>query len=210
MSVVIYGSIGSRASRCLWTAEETGVAHGWISITTLDGSNRKPDYLAINPSGKIPAMTDGDVVMTESGAINLYLAQTYGRGGLWPEDRAAQARVLQWTFWSATEIEYYIGAIFAHLVMKSPSDRDQAQVDGLLGMMMPKFLELENVLTGADYVLGDFTLADINLSVQTFTVIDRFGLDMAEYPKIRAWTERCRARPARQMIDALLAESLKK
>jgi glutathione S-transferase len=75
---------------------------------------------------------------------------------------------------------------------------------------MPKFLELENVLTGADYVLGDFTLADINLSVQTFTVIDRFGLDMAEYPKIRAWTERCRARPARQMIDALLAESLKK
>ncbi len=210
MSIVIYGSIGSRASRCLWTAEEIGVAHEWISITTLDGSNRKPDYLAINPSGKIPALTDGDVVMTESGAINQYLAQNYGQGGLWPDDRATQARVLQWTFWSATEIEYYIGAIFAQQVMKSAADRDQVLVDSLLGVMTPKFLELENALTGEDYVLGDFTLADINLSVQTFTIIDRFGLAMAEYPKIRAWTERVRARPARRKIDALIAESLKK
>jgi glutathione S-transferase len=94
--------------------------------------------------------------------------------------------------------------------MKSAADRDQALVDSLLAVMMPKFLELENALTGEDYVLGDFTLADINLSVQTFTIIDRFGLAMAEYPKIRAWTERVRARPARRKIDALIAESLKK
>jgi glutathione S-transferase len=203
MSIVIYGSIGSRASRCLWTAEETGAAYEWISITTLDGSNRKPDYLAINPSGKIPAMTDGDVVLTESMAINQYIALNYGQGGVWPNDRASQARVLQWTFWSATEIEYYIGAIFPHLVMKSAADRDQALVERLLGEMMPKFVELENALAGKDYVLGAFTLADINLSVQTFSIVDRFGLDLAQYPNVRAWTERCRDRPARRKIDAL-------
>jgi len=210
MSVVIYGSIGSRASRCLWTAKEIGVEHGWKPISTLDGSARSPEYLAINPSGKIPALSDGTIVMTESMAINMYLAQTYGKGGLWPNHPVLQARVLQWTFWSATEIEYYIGAIFPHLVMKSAAERDQAYVDGLMAAMMPKFAELEAALAGRDYVLGDFTLADINLAVQTFTITDRFGHDLAEYPNIRAWTERCRQRPARRDVDAMAAAAAKK
>jgi len=210
MSIVIYGSIGSRASRCLWTAEETGAAYEWISITTLDGSNRKPDYLAINPSGKIPAMTDGDVVLTESMAINQYIALNYGQGGVWPNDRASQARVLQWTFWSATEIEYYIGAVFPHLVMKTAAERDQPLVDRLLGEMLPKFKEFENALAGKDYILGEFTLADINFAVQTFTFVDRFRMDLSAYPNISAWTERCRARPARQKVDAMVAAAAKK
>lgn len=208
MSIVIYGSIGSRASRCLWAAEETGVDYEWTSISTLDGSSRSPAYLAINPSGKIPALRDGDVVMTESMAINQYLAEFYGTGSIWPESRSLQARVLQWTFWSATEIEYYIGAIFPHLVMKTAAQRDQRLVDDLLGAMMPKFDELERVLDHQDYVLGDFTLADINLSVQTFTIVDRFGIDLTALPNIRSWTERCRNRPARRKIDALAAAAV--
>ena len=209
MTIIIYGSIGSRASRGLWTAAEIGLTPEWNPISTLDGSARSPEYLAINPSGKIPALSDGDVVMTESLAINMYLAQTYGQGGLWPNDRALQARVLQWTFWSATEIEYYIGAIFPHLVMKPPEERDQPFVDRLLTEMMPKFKELEAALQGKDYILRDFTVADINVVVQTFVIVDRFGIDLADYPNVRAWTERCRQRPARRKIDALAAAARK-
>lgn len=209
MTIIIYGSIGSRASRCLWTVEETGVAYEWVSISTLDGSNKTPEYLSINPSGKIPAMSDGAVVMTESTAINVYIAQNYGQGSLWPEDRSMQAKILQWTFWSATEIEYYIGAIFPQLVMKSAEQRDQALVDRLLGEMMPKFAELERALDGNDYVLGAFTLADINLVVQTLTITDRFGLTLDTLPNIKAWTERCRNRPARQKIDGWAAAARK-
>jgi glutathione S-transferase len=205
MTVTIYGSIGSRASRCIWVAEEAGVAYDWVPTSTLDGSNRKPDYLAINPSGKIPAMKDGDVVATESMAINMYIAQHYGQGGLWPTDRQAEVSMLQWTFWSATEIEYYIGAIFPHLVMKSAADRDQVLVDRLLPEMMVKFADLEAALDGKDYVLGKFSLADVNLAVQTFTIEDRFKISMPEYPNVTAWTERCRQRPARQKVEALLA-----
>jgi len=211
MSVTIYGSIGSRASRCLWTAEELGLDYKWDPISTLDGSNRTPEYLAINPSGKIPAMRDDEVVITESLAINLYLAEQYGKNGLWPAERAQQARVLQWTLWAATEIEYYIGAIFPHLVMKTAEQRDQAFVDRLMGEMMPKFKEIEHALEGQDYILGaEFTMADISLSVQTFTLVDRFGMDLADLPNTRAWTERCRARPARAKIDALAAAAKKK
>lgn len=205
MSLTIYGSIGSRASRCLWAVEETGVTYDWTPISTLDGSNRSPDYLAINPSGKIPAMSDGVVVATESLAINLYIAQNYGHGTIWPADRATQAKVLQWTFWSATEIEYYIGAIFPHLVLKSPAERDDALVERLLGELLPKLAELETALVGRDYVLGEFTLADISLAVQAFTIVDRFGLDLAAWPNITAWTARCRARPARQVVEGLVS-----
>jgi glutathione S-transferase len=209
MTLTIYGSIGSRASRCIWVAEEAGTPYAWTSISTLDGSNKTPEYLAINPSGKIPAMADGDVVATESMAINLYIAQHYGQGGLWPDDRQGQVQVLQWTFWSATEIEYYIGAIFAQLVMTPADRRDHATVDRLMGAMLPKFADLETALDGRDYVLGDFSLADVNLAVQTFTIIDRFGQTMSEFPNIVAWTERCRQRPARQKVEALLAAAKK-
>jgi glutathione S-transferase len=53
-------------------------------------------------------------------------------------------------------------------------------------------------------VLDDFTLADVSVAVQTFTIVDRFDLDLTAYPNITAWTERCRKRPARQKIEALL------
>ena len=207
MSVTIYGSIGSRASRCLWTAEELGLNYQWTPISTLDGSNRTPAYLAINPSGKIPAMSDGDVVMTESLAINLYLAQTYGQGGLWPADPGQRALVLQWTFWAATEIEYYVGAIFPHLVMKSAEDRDQALVDRLMGEMTPKLAELERALAGRDTLLAGFTLADVNVAVQTFTLTDRFGMDLADLPNVRRWTELCRQGPARRTVFGWAAKT---
>ncbi len=205
MSITIYGTIGSRASRCLWTAEEIGIAYEWNPISTLDGSNKKPEYLAINPSGRTPAMTDGKVKMAESLGINLYLAQSYGKGGIWPDDPVLQARALQWTLWSASEIEYYIGALYVNMIMKPADKRDQAFIDGLIGSMMPRLTELDKALEGKEYILCDFSLADINTGVHMFTVVDNFRLNLDHLPNVRDWVERCRARPARQKIIALFA-----
>ena len=104
MTVTIYGSIGSRASRCLWTAEEIGLNYAWQPVNRRDGSSRTAAYLAISPTGMFPALTDGEVAITESFAINHYLASRYGCPGLFPADPAQQAKLLQWSFWSATEI----------------------------------------------------------------------------------------------------------
>jgi glutathione S-transferase len=204
MSVVIYGIIGSRASRCLWTAEELGIAYEWQKISHRDGSSRSAAFLAINPSGKVPALTDGPIAMSESFAINHYLATTYGAGTLWPADPALQAQILQWSFWSATEVEYYIGAIFVQKFFKSDAERDHALLDRLLAEMTGKFTDLEARLAdGRDYILGDFTLADIQVAVQALTIIAQFGHDFASLPHVRAWAARCLARPARQKIVAL-------
>ncbi len=209
MGITIFGSIGSRASRCIWVAEELGLAYDWKPISTLDGSNRSPEYLAINPSGKIPALADGEVVMTESMAINQYLAEEYGRGSLWPDEPQLRARVLQWTFWSATEVESFITELFPQFVTKPVEQRDAALTSRLVAALITKLGELDRALAGRDYVLGRFTLADINLAVQTLTFVDRFHLDLGKLANLNAWTERCRARPARQRVEAMAAAPAK-
>jgi glutathione S-transferase len=204
MTFTIYGVIGSRASRCIWTAEEAGVTYDWKPISTLDGSNKSAEFLAINPTGKIPALSDdGGVVMTESLAINMYIAQQYGHGTIWPADKADQARALQWTFWSATEIEYYIGALFPHLVMKKEEDRDYAFVEQLKAQMMPKLNELEAALDGKEYLLADFSIADINVCVQLLTITRNFKFDISGLPNVQAWLNRCIERPGRVKVDTL-------
>jgi glutathione S-transferase len=205
MTVRIYGSIGSRASRCLWVAEETGVDFDWVSISTLDGSNRSPEYLAINPSGKIPAMKDGELVLTESFAINQYLAERYGAGTIWPADMAHRGLAHQWTFWSATEVERYITELFPHFVMLPPEERDPEKIARLVPELMEKLAQLDEALKGRDYLLGDFSLADINLAVQSFTFVDRFMLSLHALPNVEAWTTRCRARPGRQKVEERVA-----
>ena len=207
MSVTIFGSIGSRASRCLWVAEEIGIAFDWRPISTLDGSNRTPEYLAINPSGKIPAMQDDDVVLTESFAINQYLAEQYGAGTIWPAEPRLRGLAHQWTFWSATELEPFITELFPHFVTLPPEERDADKVDRLVPQLLDRLSFLENALSGREYVLDTFSLADINLAVQTFTFIDRFKLSLESLPNVDAWTTRCRNRPGRQKIEARVAEA---
>lgn len=207
MGVTIFGSIGSRASRCIWVAEEIGLDFTWRPISTLDGGNRTPEYLAINPSGKIPAMQDGDLVLTESFAINQYLAERYGAGTIWPTDHASRGQAHQWTFWSATEIEPFVTELFPQFVTLPPSERDPKKVDRLVPQLMARLSQLEAALANRDYVLGDFSLADVNLAIQTFTFVDRFRLPLASLPNVEAWTTRCRNRPARQKVEARVAAS---
>src|SRR5579864_4615193 len=103
MAIKIYGSAMSRASRVMWCARELGIPYEHIDIAW--DSLKKPDYLAINPNGKVPAMTDGNLTLFESLAINLYLAKKYGTGELYPTNLEDEARVSQWTLWAATEVE---------------------------------------------------------------------------------------------------------
>jgi glutathione S-transferase len=182
--------------------EELGIDFDWLPISTLDGSSRTPEYLAINPSGKIPAMKDDDLVLTESFAINQYLAERYGSGTIWPDDFQGRGLAHQWTFWSATEIEPFVTELFPHFVSLPPAERDSAKVNRLVPQLLARLSTLEGALAGRDYVLGACSLADINLAIQTFTFVDRFKLSLESLPNIRAWTDRCRGRPGRRRVDA--------
>src|SRR6202044_557912 len=87
-----------------WCAEELGLDYESVPIHFSDGSAKTPDYLALNPNGKIPTITDGDFSLWESMAITCYLARKHGKG-LWPQTIEGEALALQWSFWAMSDLE---------------------------------------------------------------------------------------------------------
>src|SRR5215470_18692949 len=99
----IYGSSMSRAMRPLWTAEELGLKFEHIPIPVPE--THKPDYLKVNPNGHIPSIDDDGLILWESMAIDLYLAEKYGKAPFWPSKVEDRGRAYQWSFWGMTETE---------------------------------------------------------------------------------------------------------
>lgn len=188
----IYGTSGSRAARTLWAAEECGVAYEHIP-THFVGEAQQKDYLALNPNGKVPTLVDGDLVLFESMAINLYLAENYG-GALWPASKADRARALQWSVWAVAEVENHTIPIVWELLFKQDeAERDMAVVEQHRQALGRPLRMLNRHLAGKQYLLGDdFTIADVNVA----GVVSLAQLDWARYPEIQRWRAACEQRPA--------------
>src|SRR4029077_20675998 len=97
----LYGNPRSRATRCVWMLEEMGEPYELIETSVRPDVLHKPEYLRLNPNARIPTLVDGDVVLWESMAINLYLAQK--SGPMHAASAAATALAAQWSFWAMLE-----------------------------------------------------------------------------------------------------------
>jgi glutathione S-transferase len=105
MSMQLYEFAPTRSIRARWTLQELGVDFEAVAIDLVAGENRKPEFLALNPAGKVPVLVDGDLVLTESATIVWYLAEKYADRGLLPADLAQRARVHRWLLFAVTELE---------------------------------------------------------------------------------------------------------
>lgn len=198
--IKIYGSIVSRATRNLWMLEELGLDYEHISLDWAKQENRSPEYLKINPAGKVPALVDGDAVMSESLGINLYLAQKYD-GGLWPSDDAGKALCVQWSFWAGAELEPLSYGRIREFVFKKEPNRDQALIADLAERTGPEMDLLAGALEHNDYLAGDdFTVADLNVAC-VMEYLDRSSYDFAPWPNVAQWYTRCYGRPANQKVQ---------
>ncbi|MBL8630925.1 MAG: glutathione S-transferase family protein [Rhodospirillaceae bacterium] len=202
--ITLYGSMTSRATRNLWVLEELGLTYEFKKVNLSDGSHKKPEFMAINPAAKIPALTDdGGVCMSESFAINLYLAQRYGAGKLWPADPAQQAACLQWSMWAATEVEMPIVAVVVEKVFKPADKSDAATIERNIARFTPEVKYIDSVLAGKDYLVGNsFTIADLNAAV-ILNSLNRIGFDLSPYPNLARWLKACTSRPANQKVQAM-------
>ncbi len=126
--IMLYGILDSRASRCLWMLEELGLEYESVPVHFL-GDVSQPEYLAINPNGRIPALDDHGLVLFESLAINLHLARKY-EGGLWPSDADNQSRAIQWSIWAMTELEPPVGEVIRNRSALPLLERDSAAAAG--------------------------------------------------------------------------------
>lgn len=199
MSLKIYGAPASRTFRSLWAAEEAGLPYENLPLSYLGPEIKAPAYLAINPNGTIPALSDDGFNLFESLAINFYLARKSGK--LLPPDARGEALTLQWSFWAASEAEPLIGAWSYHTLFLPPEQR-KPEVAADAAAKLPRRLQvLEGALADRDYLLGDeFTLADLNVAAVLYRA-PAFGLD--GFPRVKAWHARCLARPAAQTAIAM-------
>jgi glutathione S-transferase len=192
--IKLHGIPMSRAFRPLWLLHELGVEHENVPVN-FTGDNRKPDFLKLNPNGHIPVLQDGDFVLWESMAINLYLARRYDRG-LWPKTVEDEGRTFQWSFWVMTEVETPLLAVLMNRVLLPEAQRDTKAADAAAEKLRGPLAVLDDALAGRDYLLGaDFSVADLNVaSVLTWARPAR--IDLSTTPNAAAWLQRCLSRPA--------------
>jgi glutathione S-transferase len=144
---------GSRALRSIWAIEEVGIDYELVP-THFFKESKTPEYLAINPNGKIPALVDGDLTLFESMAINLYLAKTYG-GALHPATPGDEALAWQWSVWAISTIEPELMAMVLHKVMLPEEQRrPEAVADAEKALVRPLGV-LDRQLEDRTHLLGD-------------------------------------------------------
>jgi glutathione S-transferase len=194
--VVFFGSPRSSASRTHWMLEEVGVPYEYRRVDLAQPRDARPDeFRAASPSGKVPALIDGDVRLFESMAINLYLAERY-RPELGPRDPGERGQMLGWSFWVAMNVHPLLIAVLYHTVILPEAERRREEAEQNRGWSADYFTALDAALAGHDWLVGDrFTVADVNVGAIA-EMASRLDVPLGE--NIHGWIARFSARPAFQ------------
>ncbi len=203
--------LSPNALRSRLVIAELGLPVEIVEVDMAAGENRSPEYLALNPNGKVPTLVDGDFVLWESRAINAYLAAQRPESDLYPADPKRRARVDQWSYWQAVHYGPALQAISFQRVLKKVfgmGDSDEAAIAGELKTKDQLLPVLDAALAGRDYVEGTLSIADIALA-GTLAVHGPAGFGIDAYPNIATWYERLSSRPAWQQTLAPYYEALR-
>ena len=194
-------TLWGRASSCnvqkvLWTLEELSLPYKHVPSGGDFGGLDDPDYLAMNPNGRVPTLQDGDLVLWESDAIVRYLAMCYGAGTLWPQDVGARAWADQWMTWGTVELIPDWIALFWRLVRTPVENRDAAVIARHLDATSRRLRLLDRHLDDRSYLAGDcFTVADIPAGT---TLYRWYAMDIErpQTPRLDEWYAQLCDRPA--------------
>jgi glutathione S-transferase len=201
----IYGIARTRAFRALWMANELGLDYHHLPIEIGEAGARAPEFLAINPNGRLPFVVDDAFVLFESLAITLYLAKKHSYGRLYPSTIEDEAKAWQWSFWAISEVDRGVNIWSLHAVRLPPGERDAQKRDEALAVIAAPFKILDAAVATQPYLLGqDFTVADLNVAAVISRAVD---MDLAAVPHLKAWLDRCLERPAARAALALKAQA---
>jgi glutathione S-transferase len=201
----IYGIARTRAFRALWMAKELGLDDEHLPIEIGDAGARAPEFLKLNPNGRLPFIEDNGFVLFESLAITLYLAKKHASGTLYPGTLEGEARAWQWSFWAIAEVDRGVNIWSLHAVRLPEAERDAGKRDEALKVLVAPFKVLDAAVAQQLYLLGnDFTVADLNVAAVISRAID---MDLSAAPNLKAWLTRCLERPAARAALALKAKA---
>ena len=171
-----------------------------VEVDVFNGGTRTPEYLAVNPNGKVPAFVDGELCLFESRAINAYLASLDPSHRLYPEDLKKRAIVDQWSYWQAIHLGPSSQRLSFEKVLKERFGRGEPdenvvanetkETTKLLGVF-------DKALEGRDWIAGELSIADFALA-STFTLRREAGIDLAASPNVAHWIDRLESRDSWQ------------
>lgn len=198
--IKLYGPPRTRTHRVLWMLEELGLEYENITETHTD-DKPIPELEALNPNGKVPTLVDGDTVVWESLAVNLYLADRHD-GGLKPRSESERIQALQWSFWAATQVEETLFIALRNRVTFAEDERDPAAADAAEGELARPLTALDQVLAERPFLLGEkFSVGDLNVA-SILALSGPAAVSLDAYPNVRRWLGECISRPAAREVLA--------
>ncbi len=196
--IELYGTPPTRVLRVIWLLNELRLEYEIHPIDLLKGEARREEFLALNPAAKVPVLVDGDLVLTESSAIQLYLAEKYPEAGFIPESLEERAQMYRWIFFLVTEIEQPLWRIARHTALY-PKDQRLPQDVELAKRECREMVDvLEQHMQGREFIVGDrLSVADFNAAYTLDWVGEAKLLDNA--PRLRDYLQAMYARPTAPM-----------
>jgi glutathione S-transferase len=196
----IYGSANSRALRVLWMAGELGIPYEHKDWLPRSPETQTPEFRALNANARVPVIDDDGFILSESMAINIYLAKKHG-SPLWPADPKQEALVLQWSLWETDRLDRQIVDYVRHVAALPETERKPAIAEAAWKQVVPALDVLETALTKSAHLIGPaFTLADLNVAAALYRAL---SISIAKWPRTDAWLKACWDRPAAKKARAL-------
>lgn len=196
----IYGSANSRALRVLWMTGELGIAYEHKDWLPRAPETRTPEFHALNPNYRVPVIDDDGFVLSESMAINFYLAKKHN-SPLCPADPRHEALALQWSLWETDRLDRQIVNYVRHTKALPEAERKPAVAAAAFKEVAPALDVLETALGKSDWLVGNaFSVADLNVAGALYRAL---SIDISRWPHVDAWLKRCWARPAAKRARAM-------
>ena len=195
----IYGSARSRGVRTLWMAAELGLQYEHLDYAPRSPETRTSQYLALNPNGRVPTIDDDGFVLSESMAINFYLARKHGK--LYPTDAKNEALAWQWSLWETDRLDRQMTLYANNATVLPEAQRNPTIAKAAWEEITAALDVLEIALGKVRWLAGsEFSVADLNVASAMFRAL---SFDLTKWPHVNEWLHRCWDRPAGKKARAM-------
>ena len=196
MTLKLHFAPNSRASRISWLLEELALPYELNMLAFHPKDLKSDEHRARHPLGRVPVLDDGDVSIFESGAIVDYILERHKNGGLKPAvDSPHFPAYLQWFHYCEGMVMPPVNTIVVHTLLLPPERRDEAVLDQARKLLTRAWQPVEETLDGKNYLIGDFSGADIMLGHAAF-MSNRLGCIPDQMPNLKGYVQRISDRPA--------------
>jgi glutathione S-transferase len=197
MGLTFYSAPRSTAGLIELVLEELDVRCEKVSLDLSKGDTKKPEFLKLNPNGKVPVLVHDGIVIWESAAITMHLGETFGvEKKLYPAPGPKRAEAMKWIVWTNVTLVDAVNRYARNTMEWMPADQRNAKAGEAAKNEIADCLRiLDDALRAKPFLLGEYSLADTHLH-GIIGWLKMLNIDVAPFAQVTAWSERCSLRPA--------------